>query len=606
MPSISTAPLPQVSPMEHSPLSSERLSMPAPCDATPPHLLTIALEDYFQVGAFRQCIERAHWRRFESRLEAATERLLALLDQHRAHATFFVSGWIAETRANLVREIARRGHEIAASGYEHASLRQLTRREFVDDAARGRDAVESASGRRALGFRVADQWIRPRDAWALDSLAELGFAYDSSLMPPLFGRIDPIQQTIHKKQSGEKSLWIVPVATAPWLGGRLPIGGGGYARQLPLRYLKRALRAWRQTTGAPLVTYFHAWEFDAAPPQIEAASHLARARHYRNLQRTPELVAELLGQHRTISIAEHLRLETREPAEPSSEEGRNSSPQRAELAVNNVRNAGAAAEPTPITIIVPCCNEEASLSYLAVALSELEADLAPRYEAQFVLVDDGSRDATWTRMLDLFGGWPNARRLRHSANQGVSAAILTGIRAADTEIVCSLDCDCTYDPRGLCELVPLLTDDVALVTASPYHPAGGVRNVPGWRLGLSKCASWLYRRALTNKLHTYTSCFRVYRRSAVLDLPLTEPGFLGVAELLALLDLGDARIVEAPAVLHSRLFGQSKMKTARTITAHLRLLSRIWRLRMSRRAPRKYTNSSPQTSSTSSPPALHP
>lgn len=92
----------------------------------------------------------------------------------------------------------------------------------------------------------------------------------------------------------------------------------------------------------------------------------------------------------------------------------------------------------------------------------------------------------------------------------------------------------------------------------------------------------------------------------MLDLPLTEPGFLGVAELLALLDLGDARIVEAPAVLHSRLFGQSKMKTARTITAHLRLLSRIWRLRMSRRAPRKYTNSSPQTSSTSSPPALHP
>ena len=34
-------------------------------------------------------------------------------------------------------------------------------------------------------------------------------------------------------------------------------------------------------------------------------------------------------------------------------------------------------------------------------------------------------------------------------NRGVAAAILTGIRAADTDIVCSIDCDCTYDPLQL-------------------------------------------------------------------------------------------------------------------------------------------------------------
>ena len=114
-----------------------------------------------------------------------------------------------------------------------------------------------------------------------------------------------------------------------------------------------------------------------------------------------------------------------------------------------------------------------------------------------------------------------------------------------------------------------------MVTASPYHKDGGVRNVPEWRLFLSKGASFLYRRALRSKLDTYTSCFRVYRRSSVVDLKLGETGFLGVAELLGRLDLTGGKIVEYPAVLEVRLFGISKMKTARTIFGHLKLLSRL-------------------------------
>ena len=43
----------------------------------------------------------------------------------------------------------------------------------------------------------------------------------------------------------------------------------------------------------------------------------------------------------------------------------------------------------------------------------------------------------------------NCLIIRHSANQGVAAAMMTGMRAAGTEIVCSMDCDCTYDPHEL-------------------------------------------------------------------------------------------------------------------------------------------------------------
>jgi hypothetical protein len=55
----------------------------------------------------------------------------------------------------------------------------------------------------------------------------------------------------------------------------------------------------------------------------------------------------------------------------------------------------------------------------------------------------------------------------------------------------------------------------------------------------------------------------------------TECGFLGIAELLGLIDLAGLRIVEHPATLEVRLFGQSKMKILKTIVGHLRLLSRF-------------------------------
>ena len=133
-------------------------------------------------------------------------------------------------------------------------------------------------------------------------------------------------------------------------------------------------------------------------------------------------------------------------------------------------------------------------------------------------------------------------------------------------------------------MLPLLSKNVDLVTASPYHKDGGVRNVPGWRLFLSRGASFLYRRVLRSKLDTYTSCFRVYRRSSMVGMSLNESGFLGVAEMLGRLDLGGGRIVEFPAVLEVRLFGISKMKTAKTILGHLKLLSYLIKLRWFRKS----------------------
>ena len=91
--------------------------------------------------------------------------------------------------------------------------------------------------------------------------------------------------------------------------------------------------------------------------------------------------------------------------------------------------------------------------------------------------------------------------------------------------------------------------------------------------------SFLYRRVLRQKLATYTSCFRVYRKSAIADLTVREEGFLGIAEMLGMLDLKGAKVLEYPTTLEARLLGRSKMKIFRTVLGHLGLLARLLYIR---------------------------
>jgi len=236
---------------------------------------------------------------------------------------------------------------------------------------------------------------------------------------------------------------------------------------------------------------------------------------------------------------------------------------------------------TPISIVIPCFNEELILPYLSNTLTGVEAELSRDHAVHFIFVDDGSSDGTWAALQSNFGDRANCTLVRHELNRGVAGTIMTGIRTSATEIVCSMDCDCTYDPHELGPMVALLIPGVDLVTASPYHPLGKVHNVPEWRLFLSRTLSKMYGMVLHHKLATYTACFRVYRRSKVADVPLSRAGFIGVAELLGRLDLGGSSIVEYPTTLEVRILGRSKMKIVKTMAGHLRLIMELIGMRLS-------------------------
>jgi polysaccharide deacetylase family protein (PEP-CTERM system associated) len=537
------------------------------------HVLTVALEDYFQVAALDGVVQPRQWSRFEKRVESNTLATLNLLDACSAKATFFVLGWIADNMPELVREVARRGHEVASKGYHHRSLQDMTREQFREDLLHSREAIERAAQRRVLGYRIARGSFGLNDLWALDMLAEEGFAYDSSVYPRLrsIGR-DPWRRFPFQHRTAGAALWEVPLSSLRLAGLSFPFAGGNYFRQLPHSVAKAVLRHWDRRLPAPFVLYFHVWELDPQLPFITAAGLFAQVRQHRNVCEMPERIRDLLRTYRFTSVADHLGLTQEALPEPKP------LPAPPSLAPG----VGAEAR-EPVTVVVPCYNEELVLPYLANTLEQVQRNLERSYDLRFVFVDDGSTDETWAQLARIFGARPDCRLVRQPRNQGVAAAILTGIRNATTEVVCSIDCDCTYDPHQLAGMIPLFRDGVDLVTASPYHPQGAVLHVPGWRLGLSKGLSRLYRLVLGETLSTYTSCFRVYRRRAFVDLRLEEGGFLGVAEMIGLLSMRRAKIVEYPALLEVRMLGRSKMKIVRTILGHLRLLARFAVLRLRRK-----------------------
>jgi polysaccharide deacetylase family protein (PEP-CTERM system associated) len=551
------------------------------------HILTIALEDYFHVTPLETVIQQDRWYRFEMRLEASTRCTLDLLDECGARATFFVLGWVADAAPELVREVAARGHEVASKGYYHRNFRGLDREAFREDAVRSREALERATGRRVLGYRVAQQWLRPCDLWALEVLAQSGYAYDSSLRLVFrtYGD-EPWRQFPHLASVAGLPFLEVPLSSIRLFGFGLPIAGGNYFRQFPHSLVRRAVAYWDRHYPAPYVMYFHTWELDPDQPRINGVPLRQQVRQYRNLRKMPAIVRHYLESYRFTSIAQYFGLAERSPLSEVAEVS-----EVAEASASTGRSPAAGARTAPagnqvltaVAVVVPCYNEQQSLPYLANTLRSVVSELADRYRFSFVFVDDCSTDLTWPTLQAIFGAEPNCTLVRHDRNRGVAAAIQTGLHSATADIVCSMDCDCTYDPHDLGRMIPLLTDDVDVVTASPYHPEGAVKNVPSWRLVLSKGLSRLYRLVLHQKLYTYTSCFRIYRRQAAMGVTVHRGGFFGVAEMLGRLDLAGRRIVEFPTTLEARMLGRSKMKVLRTIAGHLSLLAQLAWLRLRRR-----------------------
>jgi dolichol-phosphate mannosyltransferase len=227
----------------------------------------------------------------------------------------------------------------------------------------------------------------------------------------------------------------------------------------------------------------------------------------------------------------------------------------------------------PVTVIIPCFNEEEGLPSLLERLRAMRAHPACA-DWQFLFVDDGSTDRTFTLLLQAARSCPWIEVIRHHSNLGLGAALRTGFAHTRSPIVCTMDSDCTYPPERLPELTALVAGGADLATASPWHPGNKEAEGTALRVGLSRAASLLYRYLLGQEVHTFTCLFRAYRRSSIERLRFRGEGFSAVAEILLRALLLGRRIAEVPMPLEVRRFGESKLNVSDAVMGHMRLMTR--------------------------------
>jgi dolichol-phosphate mannosyltransferase len=225
----------------------------------------------------------------------------------------------------------------------------------------------------------------------------------------------------------------------------------------------------------------------------------------------------------------------------------------------------------PVTVVVPCCNEEAGLPPLLTRLGTLQDNGGRGWE--FVFVDDGSTDRTFAELLAAARRTPWVKVLRHPTNLGLGAALRTGFAHTVSPIVCTIDSDCTYAPERLPELVRLVEDGADVATASVWHPGSVRAEGSRARLALSRAVSGLYKTLIGQDVHTFTCLFRAYRRPVLERIPFRFDGFGAVAEIMLRAMLAGYRVGELPMHLEVRRFGASKLKVGDAFVAHAGLLA---------------------------------
>ncbi len=305
-------------------------------------LLTVDVEDWFQVENFKPYIPRESWPSRELRVERNTLGLLDLLDSvHRGHpsdstrstpvrATFFVLAWIAERLPGLVREIHARGHEVASHGCTHELCGNQSDSALTEDLVKSRQILEDIIGDRVFGFRAPSFSI---NLSVLEAIRKAGYVYDSSYNSfRLHGRYghlpipengnNPLNRALIQPIHGLFELPISNLRLGNWI---LPWGGGAYFRLIPQRLFRSGIRFILKRQQA-YVMYLHPWELDPDQPRVQEASSTRKFRHYTNLKKTRTRLKSLMAAFPRcdfVSCKSYIdQLKNAEPFNPSRNGGK--------------------------------------------------------------------------------------------------------------------------------------------------------------------------------------------------------------------------------------------------------------------------------------------
>lgn len=253
----------------------------------PSILVTVDVEDYFQVENLRPVYPPEAWDTCDLRVGSSVHKLLDLFEKFSVQATFFVLGWIAERCPGLIRDINSQGHEVASHGYMHVLNCEQSLASLREDLYKSKVLLEDLTGEEVCGYRAPCFSINED---LLTTLGELGFTYDSSYnsfaMNKRYGNgKDCFYGTKGNFMTGKSGVVELPVSNLE--AGRLviPWSGGGYFRFWPLSLFEAGVKRIIRRDGC-YIFYCHPWEVDPSQPRVDGIGWFNRFRHYVNIDKT--------------------------------------------------------------------------------------------------------------------------------------------------------------------------------------------------------------------------------------------------------------------------------------------------------------------------------
>ena len=216
-----------------------------------------------------------------------------------------------------------------------------------------------------------------------------------------------------------------------------------------------------------------------------------------------------------------------------------------------------------LSIVIPVYNSEQSLPPLLQQLAQVLPVLAETYEV--ILVNDGSRDNSWTVLTELIPLYPFARAINMMRNYGQHNALLCGIRQAKGDIIVTMDDDLQHPPEEVHKLLEKLNEGYDVVYGTPHQEGHGF---------LRDLASQVTKVALQSAMGAQTarqvSAFRAFRTSVRQAFATYHAPFVSIDVLLT---WGTTRFASVTVREDERTLGVSNYTFRKLVTHALNMMT---------------------------------
>ena len=221
-----------------------------------------------------------------------------------------------------------------------------------------------------------------------------------------------------------------------------------------------------------------------------------------------------------------------------------------------------------LSIVISLFNEEESLPELVRWIEEVMA--REKFSYEIIMVDDGSRDASWNIIRKLSENNPDIRGISFRRNYGKSAALYHGFDAAEGRVVVTMDADLQDSPEEIPEMYRMVVEegyDIVSGWKKKRHDNKLTKNLP------SKLYNWTARKITGIKLHDMNCGLKAYRNEVVKNIEVYGEMHRYIPYLAK--NAGFDKITEKPVHHQKRKYGKSKFGLERFVNGFLDLIS-LW------------------------------